>query len=660
MRPIRLQHGLLPLIARPNDAFFACAFSANAEYDLDAVLSWAVEIAPRYGTDRTSWVSADVVSVAAQIITVAAPLDTVTDTVDSELTLADVVGLGPCAWSMTAYGAADAFLWRVQGALDFVDGLELPSDGSSGIGSPISIDLGEGVTIALTILGNIADGGGTVDNAAVNAAIADNPSTTRTALGLGSAALSATGDFDASGAAAAVAASLAAHLSDTTDVHALASLDTAVTGAELDADHTKLAGIETAATADQTTGEIRIAYESERSVISQAEAEAGSETTVRLINALRIKQAVDARIATIIDGSPGTLDTLNELAAALGDDPNFAATVAASIATKQPLDATLTALAGLVGAANKLPYFTGDDVLALADFTAAARTLLAAADVAAQRAALVLAVADNVVFGRVDVVAGSDYTRVNSGGFIVYSNAVGTLYQGSEALVSGGFAQQLGALGTLSWRSTNRVDSGSVDTLLRRVSAGVLEINNGTNGQYRDLMLRYLIASGYVKITPVALASLVAAATAGDGATANITDALAPVLGAVAVGGGAEKVTVRSNGTSWLVDSVPAPGTRTNAQTGTSYTLVLADAGKLVTMNNASASTWTIPTNAAVAFPVNTEIAGAQLGAGTVTIDGSGVTLRSVGGLLAASAQYASWCAVKIATDEWLVTGQLA
>jgi hypothetical protein len=49
------------------------------------------------------------------------------------------------------------------------------------------------------------------------------------------------------------------------------------------------------------------------------------------------KSETDTLLAAMIDAAPGTLDTLNELAAALGDDPNFATTVTASIALKLPI-----------------------------------------------------------------------------------------------------------------------------------------------------------------------------------------------------------------------------------------------------------------------------------------------------------------------------------
>lgn len=90
----------------------------------------------------------------------------------------------------------------------------------------------------------------------------------------------------------------------------------------------------------------------------------------------------------IVDAAPGTMDTLNELAAALGDDPNFAATMTTALGNKQPLDTDLTAIAALTSAANKLPYATGAGTWSLADFSAAGRTLVAGADAAAQRSSL--------------------------------------------------------------------------------------------------------------------------------------------------------------------------------------------------------------------------------------------------------------------------------
>jgi len=97
-----------------------------------------------------------------------------------------------------------------------------------------------------------------------------------------------------------------------------------------------------------------------------------------------------------------------------------------------------------------------------------------------------------------------------------------------------------------------------------------------------------------------------------------------------------------------------------NAQTGTTYTTVLADDGKLITCSNAAAIALTIPPNSSVAYGIGTQINIAQLGAGTVTITaGAGVTLNSDGAKLKLNAQYAVATCVKTDTNTWFVVGNL-
>jgi hypothetical protein len=92
----------------------------------------------------------------------------------------------------------------------------------------------------------------------------------------------------------------------------------------------------------------------------------------------------------------------------------------------------------------------------------------------------------------------------------------------------------------------------------------------------------------------------------------------------------------------------------------TSRTLGLSDNGSLISCTNGSAVTITIPTNAAVAFVVGTTVAIEQHGAGQVTISpDTGVTLRKRSSTGKTAAQYATAQLVKLATNEWLLFGDL-
>jgi len=130
-----------------------------------------------------------------------------------------------------------------------------------------------------------------------------------------------------------------------------------VDGRDVATDGTKLDGIESGATADQSASEIKTAYESnantnaftdaEQTKLSGIETGATADQTKADIDALNIDadtldgqhgsyytDYTDTAISNLVDTAPATLDTLNELAAALGDDPNFATTVSTNIGTK--------------------------------------------------------------------------------------------------------------------------------------------------------------------------------------------------------------------------------------------------------------------------------------------------------------------------------------
>ncbi|GIW67876.1 MAG: hypothetical protein KatS3mg096_744 [Candidatus Parcubacteria bacterium] len=93
-----------------------------------------------------------------------------------------------------------------------------------------------------------------------------------------------------------------------------------------------------------------------------------------------------------------------------------------------------------------------------------------------------------------------------------------------------------------------------------------------------------------------------------------------------------------------------------NTQTGTAYTLVLSDAGKLVQMDNASANTVTIPANSSVAFPIGTKIMIQKYGTGDTTIQGAaGVTVRDPLGIATITIQYDARVIIKEGVDEWLI-----
>lgn len=159
-----------------------------------------------------------------------------------------------------------------------------------------------------------------------------------------------------------------------------------------------------------------------------------------------------------------------------------------------------------------------------------------------------------------DVVAGSGSFYVSSAG--------------------NGFAQ-FNSGGTLAWTNGGTANSGTRDVVLVRDAANVLAQRNGTNAQTYNLYNTYTSSTNYeahsvtwssnvcyaknivgssgtlrlfIPVTgATTVASLPSASTAGIGARSFVTDALAPSFGIAVTGGGAIKIPVYSDGTSWYV-----------------------------------------------------------------------------------------------------------
>jgi len=167
--------------------------------------------------------------------------------------------------------------------------------------------------------------------------------------------------------------------------------------------------------------------------------------------------------------------------------------------------------------------------------------------------------------------------------------------------------------------------------------------------------------------TAAQLAEKVGSIVAGSGITVDDSDPVNPVVSVTGGGGGGIDSIVAGNGINVdntdpanpVISVTGSAGTEVNVQTGTAYTLVLSDAFKMVTIDNANANTITVPPNSAVAFPANTRIDLGQDGAGQTTIiAGAGVTIRTPE-TLKLRKQWSKASLIRRAADVWDLVGDL-
>lgn len=144
---------------------------------------------------------------------------------------------------------------------------------------------------------------------------------------------------------------------------------------------------------------------------------------------------VQAALAALVASSPAALDTLNELAAALGNDPNFATTIATALGNKQPLNSNLTSFSGLTNTPDTFGYFNGSGIVPTG-LTSAARSLLD--DIST--AAMLVTLGAQAANANLTALAGLTFTADR----VLFVNSSGTLAQGKYLSI----AQSLGGVST--------------------------------------------------------------------------------------------------------------------------------------------------------------------------------------------------------------------
>lgn len=387
---------------------------------------------------------------------------------------------------------------------------------------------------------------------------------------------------------------------------------------------------------------------------------------------------VRTEISNLIDSAPSTLDTLNELAAALGDDPNYATTISTALGGKEP---TITA-----GTTSQ--YWRGDKSWQTLDKSAvglsnventALSTWPGSSNITTVGTLNDLTVTNTItgsISGNAGTVTNGVYTtgsysnpswitslsetkvlpsQTSNNGKYLTTDGTSTSWAGIAGAVYSSTAPTSPIVGQIWIESDVDVDTYDAK-ILRRWIQTLTGSQSVFSGSSSGFILSYTPGYERVYLNGVLLVPE-EDYTATDGSTVTLTEAASS--GDVIQILSPSVFNVQNVYTTSEVDSLIATKT-INSQSGTSYTLVLSDAGKFIEMTNSSANSITIPPDSSVNFPVGTKIDIIQFGSGITSISpDTGVTLNSEGGKRKISNQYSSAYIIKRSSNNWILIGSL-
>lgn len=359
----------------------------------------------------------------------------------------------------------------------------------------------------------------------------------------------------------------------------------------------------------------------------------------------------------------------------------------------QPLDATLTALAGVAAVADRLPYFNGTDTATVTTFSAFARTLLDDADAAtmlgtlgaqpldADLTAIAALAGTNTIYYRS---AANTWTAVTVGANLTF--AAGTLNtavtpqaQDAELTALAGLtsaADQVpyftgsgtAALTTVTAAARTVLDDTSTGAMLTTLGAQPLDAELTALAGLTSAadQVPYFTGSGaaaLTTVTSVARTLLDDTSIAAMDTTLGLGTGNSPQFTAIELGAATDTTVSRSVAGVIAVEGVPLYSQIPQNSQSVAYTLVLADAQKHILHPSAdtTARTFTIPANGSVAYPIGTTLTFInQNAAGVLTIAITTDTMRLAGAGTTGSRTLAAngiATAVKVTATEWIVNG---
>jgi len=432
------------------------------------------------------------------------------------------------------------------------------------------------------------------------------------------------------------------------------------------------------------------------------------------------KGYVDTQINNLIDGAPSTLDTLNEIAAALADTANFSDTVvlkAGSTMTGNLAMGTnkVTGLGTPTSNTDAATKAYADTMLPLAGGTMTGAIAMGTNKItglgtptvntdAATKAyadAIGTAVAADAASAAASAAAAAASYDSFDDRYLGAKASAPTLDNDGNALVTGAIYFNTAATKFYAWNGSAWQELTSTITVFRwkKTMSGGETTLSGTDDN--SISLSYTAGSeevflngvklvrgdDYTASTGTTITGLSPALAASDvvevfSSTAfNVSNALtvtvidakgdllvgtaSDTVGRLAVGTDGHYLVADSsqtNGIKWAsLNAVSTLDLTINAQTGTTYTLVSGDTNKFVTLTNAGAITLTLPPSV---FTAGQQIHIARMGAGGVTLaQGAGVTIVSTGATASAPtlrAQYSTGTIICTASNTFLVIGDIA